>query len=108
MPRTDAEQLALDRHQLTARSLKCPSCAAIGQFVPDSSPDFAEFANDLVFEAYAATLQEAGYEVLAYSAQCDHGSHRLCDGKNRFVGEIPASFDRCFCPCHETYGKEQP
>lgn len=106
MPRTESEQLA-HRGDVAVRDLKCPSCSAVGQLVPESSSEFAEFANDLVFSSYAAKLQEAGYEVLAYSAQCDHRDHRHCDGKNRLAGEIPPPFERCSCPCHEPYGKEQ-
>ena len=74
-----------------------------GQFASDSSPEWAEFANDLGFEALATSRQEAGYEVLEYSAQCDHGDHGHCTGKNRISEEIPPHLDwlnRCFCECH--------
>jgi hypothetical protein len=106
LPRAEAEHLVLDRSQLTVQGLTCSSCNAFGQFVPDSSPEFAEFANDLLFEAFAARLQEAGYEVLMYSAQYDQGNHGHCPGKNRLTGEISASAERCFCQCHES--SEQP
>ncbi len=106
MPRAEAEHLELDQSHLTVQDLRCSSCNAVGKFVPESSPEFAEFANDLLFEAFAASLQTAGYEVLMYSAECDQENHGHCPGKNRLTGEIPysipASFGRCFCPCHES------
>ena len=101
MPRTEVEKLTLNRGQITVPALKCSSCNAIGQFVPESSPEFADFANDLAFEVYTGKLREAGYESLEYSAQCDSGNHNLCAGKNRLPGEIPVSSERCFCRCHE-------
>jgi len=98
LPRADAEKLSLAQGAPTgAADWKCPSCGAIGQFASDSSPEFAEFANDLVFSALAASMQEAGYDVLAYSAQCDKGDHEQCPGTNR-AGE--PLFERCRCECH--------
>jgi|SRR5271157_4447386 len=76
----------------------CPQCSAIGQFVSDLSPEWADMANDLVFEAYAASLQKAGYEVILYSAECDREDHQQCKGKNR--AGYP-EFDRCLCECHK-------
>jgi len=102
MPRAEAEHLELDQSHLTVQDLRCSSCNAVGQFVPSSSPEFEEFANDLLFEAFAASLQRAGYEVLMYSAECDQGNHGHCPGKHRLTGEIPASVERCFCQCHKS------
>lgn len=102
MPRTEAEKLPLRQCAPSGTTdWKCSACGAIGQFAPDSSPEFARFANDLVFGAYAARLQEAGYEVLEYSAQCDHGNHGHCTGKSRLTGRIFPPFNRCCCECHE-------
>ena len=58
MPRMEAEILASTggtHPDTTGR--KCSSCGAIGKFASDSSDEFREFANDLVFWAYAAHLQ---------------------------------------------------
>ena len=51
-----------------------------------------EFANDLLFEQFAAALQEAGYDVPLYSAECDHGDHVHCarqEPNDRDDGESP-------------------
>jgi hypothetical protein len=97
MPRADAEKLSLAQGASSGTAdWNCSSCGAIGQFASDSSPQFAEFANDLVFEALAASIREAGYEVLAYSAQCDKGDHGHCPGtNNRLTAE-------CLCECHRS------
>ncbi len=101
MPRTEADKRSVDLCAPGGTTdWKCSSCGAIGQFASDSSPQWAEFANDLVLEAYLAALQQAGYEVVEYSAQCAHGNHGLCAGKNRLTGKIPSPLDRCFCECH--------
>jgi hypothetical protein len=76
LPRTEADKLLLDQCTPSkTEEWKCSWCGTAGQFASDSSPEWAEFANDLVFEAFGATLRQAGYEVLEYSAQCDHGDH---------------------------------
>jgi hypothetical protein len=101
MPRTEAEKRSVDQCPPGGtRDWKCSSCGAIGQFVSDSSPEWAEFANDLVLEAYSAALRRAGYEVVAYSSDCDHGDHGHCAGKNRLTGKIPPVLARCLCECH--------
>ena len=104
MPRTEAEKRSADQCAPGGTAdWKCSSCGAVGEFASDSSPEWAEFANDLVHEAYSEALQQAGYEVLEYSAQCDHGDHGHCTGKNRITEEIPPHLDwfkRCFCECH--------
>ena len=107
MPRADAEKLSLAHGAPSGTpDWKCSSCGAIGQFASDSSPVFAEFANDLVFEALAANIREAGYDVLAYSTQCDKGDHEQCPGTNRLRAEL--SFNRCLCECHRSaYAKLQ-
>jgi hypothetical protein len=98
MPRADAEKLSLAQGASSGTAdWKCSSCGAIGQFASDSSPQFAELANDLLFEALAASIQEAGYEVLAYSAQCDKGDHGRCLGTNRLTAECL----KCLCECHK-------
>lgn len=103
MPRTEAETVPDRRNVLSETgNWKCSACGAIGQFASESSAEWAEFANDLVFEAYAASLQKAGYEVKLYSAECDHGNHDHCSGKNP-VEAIPFLQD-CRCECH-TGGK---
>ena len=101
MPRTEAEKHSLD-HSSTSKPLnwKCSSCGAVGRFASHSSPEWAEFANDLVFHAYAKCLQEAGYEVLEYSVECDRGDHGDCAAKNRLTGNIPPPLSRCWCRCH--------
>ena len=71
----------------------------IGQLASDSSSEFKDFAVDLVFEAYAKALQEAGYEIPEYSAECDHGKHRDCSGKSRLT-DVPTRLERCWCLCH--------
>jgi hypothetical protein len=68
MPRAQAEKLLNSPSMLSdAKGWRCSSCGAIGHFASESSPEWVEFANDLVFEAYAAHLQKAGYEVEVYS-----------------------------------------
>jgi len=83
---------------------KCSQCGATDRFVSELSPEgeaiLGAIANDLVFEAYAALLQEAGYDVTLYSLQCDHGDHQACDGKNRAASGVPG-IDRCWCACHK-------
>ena len=60
----------------------CEHCAATGSIVPEDSPKGAEMMNDLLYETIAAKLQEAGYPVKAFSAECDAGdhAHQLVDG----------------------------
>src|SRR5215470_3924267 len=102
MPRADAEKLSLDQCALTGtRDWKCSSCGAIGQFESDRSPKFWEFANDVIFPALAANMQEAGYEVPQYSSQCDKGDHQHCPGTNRLA-------DRCWCKCHRSEYLNRP
>jgi hypothetical protein len=99
MPRAEAEVLGTT-HGMHAQTedWKCSSCAAIGQFASGSSDEWRQFANDLVFDAYAANLQKAGYAVEMYSQECDEGDHDHCPGKNRL--SVPNS-DRCWCACHK-------
>jgi len=108
MPRTEAEKRSADQCAPGGTAdWKCSSCGAVSEFASDSSPEWAEFANDLVHEAYSAALQQAGYDVLENSAQCDHGDHGHCTGKNRITEEIPPHLDwfkRCFCECHRSDG----
>jgi hypothetical protein len=107
MPRAEAEVLATtDGMRAATAQWKCSSCRAIGHFAPDSSDEFWEFANDLVFDAYAAHLQKAGYEVEMYSQECDHGDHEHCRAKNRVridgVSKETITFlERCRCLCHD-------
>ena len=110
MPRAEAEVLATtDGMRAATAQWKCSACGASGHFAPDSSDEFAEFANDLVFDAYAAHLQKAGYEVEMYSQECDHGDHNHCPGKNRsrvrdedgVSKETITFFERCRCVCHK-------
>ena len=98
MPRAEAEVLAsTDRTHAERADWQCTSCGAVGTFASDSSDEWRQFANDLLFDQFAASVQRAGYEVEAYSQQCDHGDHEHCSGKNRL--SIP-NFERCLCNCH--------
>jgi hypothetical protein len=97
MPRVEAEKLPMD--QCTANETKdwrCSWCGAIGQFASESIPEWHEFVVDLTYEDLAARLQEAGYEVIMYSAECDRGDHGDCFGKNR----VTENSRWCGCTCH--------
>ena len=76
----------------------CEHCAATGSFVPEDSPTGGGIMNDLIYETIAAKLQEAGYPVDAFSAECDLGDHAHCAGRNRF--QSGTFLDRCQCSCH--------
>jgi len=76
----------------------CEHCGSTATFVPEESTAGAAICNDLVFEAYAARLQEAGYAVLAMSAECDSQDHAGCRGRNRLESGTP--LDSCSCSCH--------
>jgi len=111
MPRAVVEVLAAaDGNDPGIAHWICSSCSAIGHFASDSSDEWGQFANDLVFDAYAAHLQNAGYEVDVYSQECDYQDHDHCPGKNRLrIREVDglsketiASFERCWCLCHKT------
>ena len=98
MPRAEAEKLSVkDGTNADAPDWRCSSCGAVGEFASDSSVEWGQFANDLLFDQFAASVQKAGYEVEVYSQQCDHGDHEHCSGKNR--ASIP-NFERCLCNCH--------
>ena len=84
---------------LTQRTGHAHRGGAIGQFASSLSDQWQEFVNDLVFDAFAASLQKAGYEVEMYSRECDHGDHERCAGKNRLR---EPTFQRCCCSCHKT------
>ena len=102
MPRIEAEKRSGDQSLPSkAKEWTCSACGNAGCFASDSSPAFGEFANDLVFEAYAASLQKAGYEIDMYSAECDRGNHSDCPGRNRLPQNAPPPLDRCWCLCHQ-------
>jgi hypothetical protein len=98
MPRAEAEALAVGGKDAATARCRCSSCGAIGQFASDSSEEWRDFANDLVFDAYAAHLQKAGYEVRAYSHECDNGDHEHCPDKNRLG---VTKHEHCWCVCHK-------
>jgi hypothetical protein len=100
MPRIEAEKRSGPSSASSVIDWKCAKCGAIDNFADDTSPEFADFANDLVFEAYASHLQEAGYEIHQYSENCDVGRHSECHGESRMPDDVPSRFKRCWCPCH--------
>jgi hypothetical protein len=100
MPRIEAEKRSGPSSASSVIDWKCAKCGAIDNFADDTSPEFADFANDLVFEAYASHLQEAGYAIHQYSEHCDVGRHSDCHGESRMPDDVPSRFKRCWCPCH--------
>jgi hypothetical protein len=48
---------------------KCSSCTATGEFASDSSDEQGNLPMTSFFDALAANLQEAGYEVEMYSQE---------------------------------------
>jgi len=120
MPRVEAEALT-SQHMAPADGGSCSHCGAADAIYSHTSPEGADLINDLTFEAYAAGLLEAGYEIILYSTQCNQGNHQHCTGKNGLTADSPQDVSpglahvpnapgpleknrlphHCFCPCHK-------
>jgi hypothetical protein len=121
LPRFEAETLGW-RSAVSAQAAKCSHCGRSGTLYPATSPEGADYIKDMSFAAYAASLQLAGYRVVLFSAECNHGSHQHCTGQNEFTADTPQEVDlglvhvtrgrewaeknrlprHCFCPCHKS------
>jgi hypothetical protein len=101
MPKSEAQVLAAsEANPDDLKSRVCSSCGAAGGWVSVRSPEAMNVIADFRLEVWLAMWQEAGYEVDMYSAACDRGDHRACEGKSRADVGYPA-FDRCRCGCHK-------
>jgi hypothetical protein len=69
LSRREAEALAA-AHDVPARTAERVHCNAIGAFVSDTTSEGRAMIDDLTFDAYAAGLRQAGYEVVLFSACC--------------------------------------
>ena len=110
-PRAEGERLPVkDGTHAESADGRCSSCGAVGKFASDSSHEWGQCENEILFDQFTANVQKAGYDVEWYSQQCDHGDHEHCSGKSRasMPNLCPASFlpfdrrhfERCLCNCH--------